>query len=182
MKILSVLLMLSAVLSKPHERNETEPISTEQLAYYIQGMRGFWVGFNEGLYNRKTEFVTDLCLSRDVAIQMASLMADTESQDVFAIVDFFIQINAVIANIEECGVEQAAEDVELYCTIFECGAEKMLEVLTSKAFQLINEVNVLVETANEFPGEEPEDAFAMVADSGKAMGTIIRLLLGINKL
>jgi hypothetical protein len=122
-------------------------------------------------------------LNRDIALKLATLIADTEQQDLFpAIFDMFIQLNAVIANVEECGLEKAAEDIELYCTIFECGPEKVLEVLTTKAFVLINEVNVLVEVAADFPGDEPEDTFRMTSDSGKALGNIIRILLGINKL
>ena len=88
----------------------------------------------------------------------------------------------MIANIEECGFEQSVTDIVLYCKTNVCSMDTFVSQIAVKGFQLLDKINQIVEVAQAPLGQTPEAIFDQAEIFGKAIGGIIRLLIGIEHL
>ena len=67
--IFLILMALTCVSYGQHHIDPTpvDPLTLEELTYYISAGRGFWTGLTTGIYGKKTSIVSDLCLNSDIS-------------------------------------------------------------------------------------------------------------------
>ncbi len=126
--------------------------------YYIHGMKGFWSGYMEGLYNSKQPGkLTPECLSEDIALKTEFLSqyftdgADRQG-NMFLVVE---SVFAIVANVEDCGFLESIDDIENFCLAHteKCKTQALYASATSKTMQLIGHGTTLVQAFQDFPGE-----------------------------
>ena len=105
--------------------------------------------------------------------------------DDISILQFFNLIvdgASLIANIDECGVEQSIIDIENYCDKNDCSPQTLFNNMINKAFQFVDKFNSMFAAYTNFPGDTEEELYEQTETVGKALGTIIRLILGYDYL
>jgi patatin-like phospholipase/acyl hydrolase len=76
----TLLLLVAATLAisatpKTTPSFDVNNATSENFYYYVHGMRGFWEGYMQGLYNtNKPHHITDMCLNSDISEKMANLI------------------------------------------------------------------------------------------------------------
>lgn len=104
------------------------------MSYYIRGMRGFWFGYIEGLYNVKSAKISDDCLSHDISSKLARIITEATSGDLIQLFQLLTDSATIIANLDSCGLEQSVVDVENFCLTHDCGITAIISNLSSNVF------------------------------------------------
>jgi hypothetical protein len=88
----------------------------EEVAFYMHGARGFFIGYMNGLYNTDDSgMVTELCMSTEISEYLYDLVYDVIDFKPIDILSMIGDTAAIVANIDECGLEQSIEDLALFC-------------------------------------------------------------------
>ena len=84
----------------------------EDYAYYVHGMRGFWEGYMQGLYNSPSpRHITDYCLNEEIAKKLYNLAYIINEEDYLSFFQVFQDTMTIVANIDECGLELSIEEL-----------------------------------------------------------------------
>ena len=98
--------------------------------------------------------------------------------DIFALLG---DVTAFVANFGECGIEKAIDDISSYCLILDhCDVTQIMNEITTKAFQMIDKINTIVEVLEEFPGDTSDQIYEEMESMGQAIGGIIRNILSLD--
>ena len=97
-----------------------------------------------------------------------------------AIFQMATDISAVIANIDECGLQRSILDVEHFCATNDCTGNQILNNLTNNVFKIIDKINTFVSGATSLPGETEEIIYDTMESMGTSIGATLRLILNVQ--
>ena len=89
----------------------------------------------KGLYDTNTpRHISDLCLNEEISGRISDMIYVIEERDYFLIFNFFRDLMAVIANVEECGLEKSILEIETFCKKHDCSAPVIFGGIAPKFF------------------------------------------------
>lgn len=144
----------------------------------IQGLRGFWTGFERTLYDNSTLTISPRCFNDKTVSEIYFLVNFLKGKEsLVKVVQFVTTTQSLINdNMLYCGYQEAVRDIEEFCKATEsCSPGQLAQNLTSRFFALLGEVQHLIVTiAEEFPPSSKEDMYLQSFSVGTTAGHLVR--------
>ena len=163
---------------------KTHSLKAGAANYYLQGMRGFWLGYETGFYKNSKKDVTQ-CLNDETTANIVKMVdffeGNMDMSQAFAIVNEGMQI---FGNLETaCSIQQSFDDLLNFCEANpdNCSATTLMQNATSNMFVLIGKFTEITEIFASFPAATTDDLYTQTNTIGNDIGTTIRVLSGFRQ-
>ena len=184
MKTAASLVLLSAIaLSTTTQASRVwQNENTETVDEYLQGARGFYYGFQQGLY--KLDKVDETCLSKQAEEKIVELFDLVVSMklDVSKMMSLVGDVMTITSSLSTCNINSVS-DLSTFCfgtgkNI--CTPDKIAENVQKNLFLLMAK---FTDISNLMMGGIPKDAEAAYAfgrQAGLDVGSLIRVVIGFH--
>ena len=148
--------------------------------YYIQGLRGFWLGYETGFYKNSKSGATSQCLNDNTVKDIVDIVEVVESFDTSKLFGIFNEAMSVYNNFQECSVQQSINDIVTFCNTHpqNCNGSALIDNLTQNMFVLMGQATQLSTVMNGFPAETAEELYTQTETLGNTLGTVVRVVSG----
>ena len=177
---LMALTLVAAVSAKPRVWQTKEQ---EDLDNILQGGRGFYQGFQMGLY--KIESVDDSCLSKEAETKIVELfgMIIKNKLDMNKMMSLVGDFMVISSSIQSCNVHTIS-DVTSFCLtngMNTCTPDKIAENVQKNLFLIMGKMTELSQIVMKGIPKQPEEAFTFGKTLGLDTGSLMRIILGFHK-
>ena len=184
MKTVATLVILSALaLSSTVEckRRVYQTQSQETVDEYLQGARGFYQGFEQGLY--KVDKVDDKCLNEEAESKIVDLygMLATKQLDVMKLMTVFTDFFSIFTAFTTCN--GGLTDIAAFCLASgtnACTPDKVTANIQKNLFLIMAK---FTDISNIMMGGVPksaEEAYTQGRQAGLDMGSLLRVVIGFK--
>ena len=184
MKTAATLVILSVIALSANVEGKRvyEAESQETVDTYLQGARGFYYGFQQGLY--KVDKVDETCLNKDAEQKIIDIfgMLVTKKLDIMKMMNFFTDFMSIFTAISSCNTE-AVTDIASFCLsskVNACTPDKITENIQKNLFLIMAK---FTDISNIMMGGLPasaDDAYTFGRQAGLDMGSLIRVVIGFK--
>ncbi len=155
----------------------------EDLDYVLQGGRGFYQGFQMGLY--KIEKVDDSCLSKEAETKIIELfgMIINRKLDMNKIMSLVGDFMIISSSIQSCKAD-AFKDLFTHCMKNgenTCTPDKLVENVQKNLFLIMGKMTDVSTLATKGIPKNSNDAFEFGKTLGKDIGSVMRIVLGFHQ-
>ena len=184
MKTIFALAVLATVAFAQTSNSTEEELTPEeiQMEALIQGSKGFFQGFSQGLY--RTQDINDDCLNKQAEDKIIELFdvifyGPLDLSVLFSIITDFVTITSSMQN---CG-SKPVQDLFNHC-LFKGGDGCSLTTIIANAqknlFVIMGEFTDLSTLVLQGLPKNPEEAYNTAKQAGLDIGKMIRVLIGFN--
>jgi len=166
--------------SRPFKVYETT--EEQSLDYALQGARGFYQGFNKGLY--KIDKLNDACLSADAEEKMVTLfgMIVNNKLDMNKMMTLVADVMTITSSLQACQ-QSTLSDVGNFC--FQngenrCTPDKIGENVQKNLFVIMAKFTDISNLVMAGVPKDAEKAYTFGVTLGTDMGSLIRIILGFH--
>ena len=168
---------LSAMPAKVWETTEQA-----ELDYVLQGARGFYQGFQKGLY--KAEKVDDSCLSKEAEEKIVQLfgMIIKQKLDMNKMMTLVSDIMTITQSISSCNINTIS-DIGKYCyhdNQLACTPDKISDNVQKNLFVIMAKVTDISNVVMMGVPKNADDAFQFGQSLGNDVGSLMRIILGFH--
>ena len=159
--VLSVLCSTLAFTDARYQSKVSTTVSAADPNYYLQGVRGFWVGYQQGFYkNTKKDAIT--CLNEQTTDNIVKIVEFFEGpMDMAQAFVLMTEGMEVFTNIQTCTVEASIEDLVRFCELTpeNCSSASIMSNVTANMFVLIGKFTEVSEILKNFPAATSDDLY-----------------------
>jgi hypothetical protein len=180
--VVTCLSFVSAKKTAPHAvfvKNQ-EDLQEDKTFYYMQGVRGTWLGLEHGLFKTKEG---ETCLDDDTAKRMLKIIEAIEVKDFVKIQKSIPDMMAIYSNLMECHTIQEVRNLENFCAedMAKCSPSVIMANVQKNMFAIMGKLTDMSSIIQEFPAETPDDLYTQTYTIGDDIGTIVRSILGFDE-
>jgi len=169
----AILAVLASAQLSPEDEEQVE----RDVEWYIKSTKGFWTGYMSGFYGKSTK-LSSRCMDENTQQQLFEIFEFFDTGDVKLIFKFVTAAAGVINNFQECGFEEAFDDLTTFCNSHDCSGETILKNLQTRLFQVIDKINNLIAVLPEFPSDSADEVYEQTYNIGKDIGSLINYVYG----
>ena len=152
------------------------------LDYTLQGARGFYQGFQKGLY--KTSKVDDSCLSKDAEEKIVELfgMIMKQKLDMNHMLSLVSDVMIITQSIQSCNMHTIS-DIGNFCFrdgVNTCTPDKIADNVQKNLFVIMAKFTDISNLAMGGIPKDSEQAFQFGITLGTNVGSLIRIVLGFH--
>jgi hypothetical protein len=184
MKTAATLVILSAIAlsSSVEAKRVYQTESQETVDTYLEGARGFYYGFNQGLY--KVDKVDETCLNKDAETKIVDLfgMLATKQLDIMKMMSFFTDFMSIFGSLTACNTG-AVSDIASFCfnnKVNVCTPDKITENIQKNLFLIMAKFTDISNIMIEGVPTDADDAYTFGRQAGLDMGSLIRVVIGFK--
>ena len=153
-----------------------------ELDYVLQGARGFYQGFQKGLY--KAEKVDDSCLSKEAEEKIVQLfgMIIQNKLDMNKMMTLVGDIMTITQSISSCNIHTIT-DIGDFCFHehqFTCTPDKISDNVQKNLFVIMAKVTDISNNVMTGIPKTGEEAFQFGQNLGNDVGALMRIILGFH--
>ncbi len=169
-----------AFVKEDHKLSPTGLIVDE----VIQGLRGFFMGFQQSLYKADTK-VDQNCLNADSEAKIMELFESVfEKQFSFnTVVQVVTDFMKIFGAVESC-VNKPIEDIAQFCFLDSadnCSFDKLFANIQKNLLMIIGKATDIGTVFLQGLPKDPQEAYNLGQTIGTNIGGLIRILLGFHE-
>ena len=153
-----------------------------ELDYVLQGGRGFYQGFQKGLY--KIEKVEDSCLNKEAEEKIVQLFGMILKQkfDMNKMMTLVADIMTITQSIQSCSVRSISDigDFCFHSGVNSCTPDKIADNVQKNLFVLMAKMTDISNLVMGGIPKDAEQAYQFGQTLGNDVGGLIRIMLGFH--
>ena len=181
--LLTVLATLSIATSGRYVAQDAPLTPSEVIVdEVVQAARGFFIGFNSGLY--KVDKVDEQCLSKDAEAKIIELFDAVFSGklDLNFMMKIVTDFMTITQSIEACGTKTFT-DLASFCffdSANNCSPDKLIENVQKNLLIILGKLTDVSTLVMQGIPKDSEGAYNMGEQAGTDIGSLIRILVGFH--
>ena len=177
-------LVLASQAGLPRFIKQDKPIdpAEKEVDEFVQGARGFFVGFQSGLY--KTDKVDENCLNKEAEAKILELFKAVFSGkfDLSFMMKCVTDLMTITSSISSCST-QSFTDLANFC-FFDagnnCAPAKLMENIQKNLLIIMGKLTDMSTLVMQGLPKDGEQAFNMGQQAGTDLGSLIRTIIGFK--
>ncbi len=165
-----------------HAARVWETPEQNELDFVLQGARGFYQGFQKGLY--KVEKIDDGCLSKEAEEKIVELfgMIINNKLDMNKMMSLVSDFMTIFSSIQSCNVHTFS-DIGTFCFhdgTMTCTPDKIADNVQKNLFVIMAKMTDVSNLVMQGIPKNAEEAYSFGQTLGNDVGGLIRIVLGFH--
>lgn len=183
---LTTVLALSTVTlgrrAAPHAviMENQDQLQDDQTFYYMQGVRGMWLGLEHGLFKTKDG---ETCLDDETTKNLLKVITTIENRDFAKFQRLIPQVMEIYNNLLDCPTINEVRQLEVWCSedITRCSSATIIANVQKNMFQIMGKMTDLSSIVQEFPAETADEVYTQTYQIGDDLGQVARSIMGLDE-